>query len=148
MAAAAEAGATKNNWNMVISVVDDEGNLAFTERMDGAQIASIQTSQDEAHTALLVKGPTKDLQDAISKGNAAILKLDSVTPLQGSGPIIVVVGQVIGAIDDSGAMSAQDEPCAQAGLTALSENRRGCRTVPCWPCRENPVRTLGYLLFP
>ena len=120
LAAAAETEAAKNSWNMVITVVDDGGNLVYTERMDGAQIASIQISQGKAHTALAFRRPTKDLQDAVTKGNTSILKLDPVTPVQGGLPI-VVDGKIIGAIGVSGAQSAQDEQCAQAGLNALSE---------------------------
>jgi glc operon protein GlcG len=120
MAASAETEAAKNGWNMVITVVDDGGNLVYTERMDGAQIASIQISQGKAHTALAFRRPTKDLQDAVTKGNTSVLKLDPVTPVQGGLPI-AVDGKIIGAIGVSGAQSAQDEQCAQAGLNALNE---------------------------
>ncbi len=42
MATAAEAEATKNNWNMVITVIDDGGNIVYIGRMDGAQLGSIE----------------------------------------------------------------------------------------------------------
>jgi uncharacterized protein GlcG (DUF336 family) len=41
IATAAEAEAAKNNWTMVISVLDDGGNLIYLERMDGTQLGSI-----------------------------------------------------------------------------------------------------------
>ena len=41
IAAAAQVEAKKNNWNVVISVVDDGANLIYLEKMDGTQIGSI-----------------------------------------------------------------------------------------------------------
>ena len=38
MAAAAEAEAKKNNWNVVIVIVDGGGHLMYLERMDGAPV--------------------------------------------------------------------------------------------------------------
>ena len=35
VAAAAEAEAKKNSWNVVIAVVDDGGNLLYLQRIDG-----------------------------------------------------------------------------------------------------------------
>ena len=44
MAAAAEAEAAKNKWSMVIAVVDDGGHSIYLERMDDAQIGSIEVA--------------------------------------------------------------------------------------------------------
>ena len=41
VAAAAEAEAKKNNWNVVIAVVDDGGHLVYLQRIDGTQTGSI-----------------------------------------------------------------------------------------------------------
>ena len=62
IAAAAEAEATSNKFAMVITVLDDGGNLIFQERMDDAQLASIQISMGKAHTALAFKRPTKAME--------------------------------------------------------------------------------------
>ena len=67
IAAAAEAEAIKNNFTMVIAVLDDGGNLIFLERMDETQLASIQIAQGKAHTALAFKRPTKALEDAVKQ---------------------------------------------------------------------------------
>src|SRR5712691_5792044 len=40
--AAAEAEARKNNWNVVISVIDSGGHLVSMERLDGTQLGSIE----------------------------------------------------------------------------------------------------------
>ena len=75
IAAAAEAEATGNKFAMVITVLDDGGNLIFQERMDDAQLASIQISMGKAHTALAFKRPTKAMEDAVAGGRNAILSL-------------------------------------------------------------------------
>jgi glc operon protein GlcG len=119
MAAAAQAEATKNNWNMVITVVDDGGNLVYVGRMDGAQIGSIEVSQAKAHTALAFRRPTKAFQDLVDQNQPHIATLPHVTAVQGGLPILLD-GKVIGAIGLSGGNSAQDEQCAQAGIDAMA----------------------------
>jgi glc operon protein GlcG len=120
IAAAAEAEAARNNWNMVVSVFDDGGNLVDLERMDGAQLGSIDISQAKGRTALLFKRPSKAMQDALNQGNAALSTLPHLTAVQGGLPIIVD-GKVIGSVGVSGGTSAQDEQCARAGIAALPE---------------------------
>src|SRR5690242_19970198 len=50
LAAAAEAEAQKNKWNVVIAVVDDGGHLLYLQRMDGAQTGSIDVAIRKAQT--------------------------------------------------------------------------------------------------
>jgi glc operon protein GlcG len=120
MAVAAEAEATKNNWTMVIAIVDDGGNLVYLGRMDGTQIGSIEVAQGKSQTALRFKRPTKALQDVIDNNQPHVITLDHITGVQGGLPILLD-GKVIGAIGASGGTSAQDEQCAQAGLNSLTE---------------------------
>ena len=49
--AAAEAEAKKNNWFMVIVVVDSGSRLVAFSRMDGAQLGSIDIAMGKAMTA-------------------------------------------------------------------------------------------------
>lgn len=118
MAAAAEAEASKNGWNLVIVIVDDAGNLLYLERMDGVQLASIEVATRKARTAALYRRPSKDFADRMTSGSNTTLALPEVMPLEGGLPI-VVDGQVIGAIAASGAQAAQDAQAAQAGIDAL-----------------------------
>lgn len=117
MAAAAEAEATRNGWNMVIVILDDGGNLLYLQRMDGAQLASIQVAQAKARTALLYRRPTREFADRMAAGNTP-LAMPEVMPLEGGLPI-VVNGQVIGSIAASGATGAQDAQASQKGIDAL-----------------------------
>jgi len=118
MSAAAEAEAVKNNWNMVIAVVDDGGLLMHLIRRDGTQIGSIQVAQDKARSAIAFRRPTKALEDAVAGGRNAILALSGATPIEGGIPI-VIDGEMVGAIGASGGTSAQDAQVAQAGINAL-----------------------------
>jgi glc operon protein GlcG len=118
IAAAAQAEAKKNGWNMVICVVDDGGHLIYLERMDGTQLGSVQVAQDKARTAVLFKRPSKALEEAVAGGRTVVMKLAGATPVEGGIPILVGA-QLIGAIGVSGATSPQDGQVAAAGVAAL-----------------------------
>jgi len=118
IAAAAQAEAKKHNWNLVICVVDDGGHPIYLERMDGAQLASVQVAQDKARTAVLFKRPSKALEEAVAGGRTVVMKLAGAIPVEGGIPIMSGT-QLIGAIGVSGASSAQDGQVAAAGLAAV-----------------------------
>ena len=118
MAAAAQAEAKKNSWNMVICVVDDGGHLIYLERMDGTQLGSVQVAQDKARSAVLFKRPSKALEEAVAGGRTVVMKLAGAIPVEGGIPVMVGT-QLVGAIGVSGATSPQDGQVAAAGLAAL-----------------------------
>jgi uncharacterized protein GlcG (DUF336 family) len=120
ISAAAEAEAVKNNWTMVIAIVDDGGRLMHLIRRDGTQYGSIEVAQDKARTAIAFRRPSKALEDAVAGGRNAILALSGATPIEGGIPI-VVDGEMVGAIGVSGGSSAQDGQVAQAGVSALEK---------------------------
>jgi glc operon protein GlcG len=118
--AAAESEAAKNNWSVVISIIDSGGNLVMLHRHNDVQLSSIEISQGKAKTALMFKRPSKVLDDAISSGGAGLrfLALKEIVPLEGGLPI-VVDGKIIGAIGVSGVLSSQDTQVARAGADGL-----------------------------
>ena len=120
IAAAAEVEAKKNNWNVVISIVDDGANLLYLQRMDGTQIGSVDISQMKARTAIRMKRPTKVLEDTVLGGRNTMLKLPDVLPIEGGIPLSID-GVMIGAIGVSGVTSGQDGQIAAAGVKALDE---------------------------
>ena len=107
--AAAEAEASKNNWPVVIAIIDSGGHIVMMHKRDNAQLASLEIAQGKAKTALKFKRPTKVLDDAISAGGAGVrfLALKDITPLEGGFPIIMD-GKIVGAIGISGVLSGQD----------------------------------------
>lgn len=119
VAAAAEAEAKKNNWNVVIAIVDDGGNLIYLQRMDGTQTGSIQIAIDKARTAQAFKRPTKVFEDAIAGGRNAILGINGALPLEGGVPV-KSGDQLVGAIGVSGVTAQQDGQIAKAGADTVN----------------------------
>jgi glc operon protein GlcG len=117
--AAAEAEARKNNWQVVIAIVDSGSHLVMLQRLDSAQYASIDIAKGKATSAVNFRRPTKALEDAIAGGGAGLrlLRVDGVMPLEGGIPIIVE-GKIIGGIGVSGVLSSQDAQVARAGAEA------------------------------
>lgn len=118
IAAAAEAEATKNNWNVSIAIVDEGGHLILLHKRDNTQYGSIDISIQKAQTAAGFKRATKVFEDAIAGGRTAILGIEQVLPLEGGVPL-VFNGQIVGAIGVSGVTAQQDGVVAKAGADAL-----------------------------
>lgn len=115
IAAAAHAEAAKNNWKMVIAIVDDGAHLIYLERMDTTQLGSVVVAQEKAKTAVRFKRPSKALEEAVAAGRNVVMTLPGATPIEGGLPILVD-GELIGAIGVSGGTSPQDGVVASAGL--------------------------------
>ncbi len=118
IAAAAEAEARKNNWNVVIAVVDDGGHLVYLQRIDGTQTGSIDVAIGKARTSAAFKRPTK-VFDELAKTRPSITSISPTAVLLEGGVPVVVGGQVVGAVGVSGVTSAQDAQVAEAGIAAL-----------------------------
>ena len=118
MASAAEAEARKNNWNVVICIVDEGGHLMYLQRMDETQLASVEIAQGKAKTAVLYKRPTKAMEDAVAGGRNVVMTLPGALPVEGGLPI-AVEGRIIGGIGVSGVQSTQDAQIARAGLAVV-----------------------------
>ena len=114
IAAAAQAEARKNNWRVVVCIVDDGGHVIYLERADGAQIGSVVVAQEKAASAVRFKRPTKALEDAVAGGRMVVMKLPGAVPVEGGIPILVG-GELVGAIGVSGGTSPQDGVIAAAG---------------------------------
>jgi glc operon protein GlcG len=117
---AAEAEASKNNWAVVIAIIDSGGHLVMLHRRDDVQLSSLEIAQGKARTSLMFKRPSKVLDDAISGGGGGLrfLALPNIVPLEGGMPIILD-SKIVGAIGVSGVLSSQDAQIARAGLEAL-----------------------------
>jgi uncharacterized protein GlcG (DUF336 family) len=118
--AAAEAEARKNNWNVMIVVLDSGGHTVMSQRLDGTQYASIRIAAGKARTALEFKRPTKALDDTIAAGGGGLrlLSVGGVTAIEGGIPI-VVDGKIVGSIGVSGVTAQQDSQIARAGAEAV-----------------------------
>jgi len=119
--AGAEAEAKKNNWPVVIWVLDSGGQPMAMLRLDNAQWGSVDIAREKARSAVALRRPTKALQDAVAQGGANLRLLSlGYSVLEGGIPI-VVDGKIIGAVGVSGVQSQQDAQTAQAGIDALAK---------------------------
>ena len=117
--AGAEAEAKKNNWPVVIVILDSGGQLVMLQRLDNTQWGSVEVAKEKARSAVALRRPTKALQDLIAQGGANLRLLNiGYSVLEGGIPIIVD-GKIIGSIGVSGVTSQQDAQIAQAGIDAL-----------------------------
>jgi glc operon protein GlcG len=115
IAAVAETEAIKNNLSVVVAIVDDGGNLVYLEKMDNAQLGSINIAIDKAKTSVLFKRPSKAYEEKVSAGNNAILGLKEVLPFEGGIPL-VISDQIVGAVGASGGSPQQDGMIAKAAI--------------------------------
>jgi uncharacterized protein GlcG (DUF336 family) len=104
---------------MNVAVVDSGGNLVAFQRMDGAQLASIQISEHKARAAATFRRETKAFENGIQQNNYNyILTLDGVVASRGGIPL-VEAGKLIGAIGCSGGTGSQDEVVCKMGASVL-----------------------------
>src|ERR1700761_2429321 len=118
--AIAEAGALGVPYT--ITVLDGGGNTVQVTRMDGAALASIDTSLAKARTAVYFGAATADLAGAVQPGAPMFTIATSTTlPLAfvaGAVPIFAG-GAVIGAIGAGGGTPDQDHQVAAAATAIL-----------------------------
>jgi len=118
--AGAEAEAKKNNLSAAIIILDSGGNMVMMQRMDGAQLGSVDVARDKAYSAVAFRRPTKAFEDAVSQGgaNLRLLRLTGANPIEGGLPI-AADGKIIGSIGVSGGTAPQDGQIAKAGIDNL-----------------------------
>lgn len=108
-----------------LTVVDGAGNLVHLGRLDGAAIASIDTSIAKARTAVYFGAATADLAAAVADGAPlATIQTSTTLPLTfvaGGVPITDAEGVVIGGFGAGGGSPEQDHQVAAAAVAALAE---------------------------
>jgi glc operon protein GlcG len=120
MTAATAAAARLKAPGGAIAIVDAGGHLVMLERLDGSFPAGAAVSIEKARTAAVFRMPTRNLEDAVSKGRTSLVAVDVMLPLRGGVPL-VRGGHVYGAVGVSGAASAaQDDEIAEAVAQAFA----------------------------
>ena len=122
VAAPAIAEAQKNQWRMVIAIVDTAGDLVYLERMDDVQVGSVDVAISKGRSAARFKRPTKVFQDTLAAGGEGLrilgLMPGGAIPVEGGVPL-VIGGKIVGAIGVSGGTSAEDGQVAAAAVAAV-----------------------------
>ena len=117
--AGAEDEARRNNWRVVIAVVDDGGHTVVLARLDGAQLSSVSTAVEKARAAVAWKRPSRLLEESVNAGRFAFISISQGMALLQGGVPIEVDGTIVGAVGVSGVKASDDEVIALAGVNAL-----------------------------
>ena len=120
IAAAAQQEARRNDWRVVVAVVDDGGHLLYLERSHDTQFGSVETAMQKARAAVAFQRPTKISEEAVQNGRLIHLALPGVIPAEGGVPL-EIKGVVVGGLGISGVRSFQDGQIAAVGMAALEE---------------------------
>jgi uncharacterized protein GlcG (DUF336 family) len=121
---AAEAEAAAMRIAISVAVVDSGDQLLAFERMDGADLVTIDLARDKAFSALVNRMPTRDLAPLVQPG-AEFYGYDSLA----GGRMIVFAGGIplerdgvlVGAIGVSGGSADQDQRAVEAGARAFDQ---------------------------
>ncbi|WP_342354932.1 heme-binding protein [Neobacillus mesonae] len=109
---------------MVISVVDEGGNLIAVHRMDDAWLASIEIAQNKAWTSVALKMPTANLAAAAVPA-AELYGLNTTNSgrlvVFGGGIPLVSDGKVVGAVGVSGSTVPHDVQVAEAAVKVFEQ---------------------------
>jgi uncharacterized protein GlcG (DUF336 family) len=101
---------------MVLSVVDQNGDVIETRRMDGALLVSVTLAPYKAYTAAVARMPTAALA-GYSQPGQPLFGIEANLPkltLVGGGIPLSKDGKVVGAVGVSGGSVEQDIAVAQA----------------------------------
>lgn len=117
IAAAAESFAVEKGWKVTLSICDAGGHLLWLQRMDEAPLMSAQVAPEKARTCVMTRKPSKAMEDMVNNGRFAALDMP-VLPIEG-GELIVVDGDIVGAVGVSGVKASEDAQIAAAGIAAI-----------------------------
>ena len=123
MIEAAEDVARELGVPLSIAVVDAGDRLVAFERMDGADLVSVDLTRDKAFSALVNRMPTRDIGPLVQPG-AEFYGYDALA----GGRMIVFAGGMpleragvlVGAVGVSGGSSADDQRAADAAVAAFA----------------------------
>ena len=109
---------------MVITILDEGGNLIAKHRMDDAWLASIDISQNKAWTSVALKMPTSNLAD-VTVPNTELYGLTMTNHgrivVFGGGIPLVKDGKVIDAVGVSGSAVPNDVKVAEAAVRTFEQ---------------------------
>lgn len=117
---AAEQESQNIGVSMVISIMDEGGNLIATHRMDDAWLASIDIAQNKAWTSVALKMPTSNLEkETVPEGSLYGLNTTNQGKIVvfGGGIPLIKDNQVVGAVGVSGSTVDHDVQVAEAAVT-------------------------------
>src|SRR5579859_7815419 len=119
-----EKAAAAQGVQISIMVLDHAGNHVYMDRMDGQGYLNIVTADMKARTALLNRGPSKELMNRVIQDPTQELQRIQLGYFTNSGGLPIVVNkQMIGAVGVGGSAPRvpvwSDEICAHKALVQV-----------------------------
>jgi glc operon protein GlcG len=116
--------ASEQNVAISIYVLDNDGNHVYMDRMDGQGYLAIITAEMKARTALMQRGPSKEVMNRVRRNPNDELQRIQLGMFPNSGGLPIVVNkQLIGAIGIGGSAPRvpvwSDEICGHKALQAV-----------------------------
>jgi uncharacterized protein GlcG (DUF336 family) len=116
--------AAEQNVAISIYVLDNDGNHVYMDRMDGQGYLNIITAEMKARTALMQRGPSKELMNRVRRSPNDELQRIQLGMFPNSGGLPVIVNkQLIGVIGIGGSAPRvpvwSDEICGHKALQAV-----------------------------
>lgn len=121
----AEEKAKEIKVPIVISIVDDGGNIILVHRMEESLLASIDISLNKAYTAVSLKMPTDKLKDLCKSGGElyGIQHTNNRFVIFGGGIPFIYKGKVHGAIGISGGSVKEDMCVCEYAIRKIMTNK-------------------------
>jgi len=115
--------ARAHRWNIAVAILDPQGAIVASARMDGVSPTILDIANDKAFTATLGKS-TRAFYERMSSSPDLAMGLQTRPRLCAwdGGLPIRQTGALIGAIGVSGAAGHEDVECAEEALRAFELN--------------------------
>lgn len=110
----AERAAAEKKLDVAIVIVNREGRVILSERMDGVSFVNLALAEKKAVTAAAIGVPTSSLEKAADGGKPSLLSVPEISVIGGAVPLLSGE-RVIGGIGISGGTTEDDEKIAAAG---------------------------------
>ncbi|WP_428680387.1 GlcG/HbpS family heme-binding protein [Sphingopyxis sp.] len=114
VAARAERAAAEKKVDVAIVIVNREGRVILSERMDGVSFVNLALAEKKAVTTAATGVPTSILEKATDGGKPSFLSVPEISVIGGAVPLLRGE-RVIGGIGISGGTTEDDEKIATAG---------------------------------
>ncbi|WP_411339326.1 heme-binding protein [Sphingopyxis sp. J-6] len=119
IAGRAQQAAIEKGLNMAIVVVNREGRVILSYRMDGSSFINLALAEKKAATAAAIGAPTSILEQVADSGKPSLLSVPGAA-LVGGGVPIMRGDRIVGGIGVSGGSAQDDEAVAKSGLDAAA----------------------------
>jgi len=117
MADRAQRAAAEKGLNVSVVIVNREGRVVLSHRMDGSSFLNLSLAEKKAATAAAIGAPTSILEQAVDAGKASLLSVPGAAMVGGGVPIMRG-DTIVGGVGVSGGSAQDDEGIAKSALDA------------------------------